>query len=146
MWKVPSIHQEERRHPCHQRQGTWSQEICTIKPVQLTLNLPSYFFTIFLYLYPKFLYLLNFSWVSFSLSKRYKNFLFWSFLGVFIFLERLPCTYKNLIKFVCFSLIDLSLVVQFLDQTRDPKGSRKTFPSFTVQTSKLSWSGTLPPF
>lgn len=43
-----------------------------------------------------------------SLSKKYKSFLLWSFLWIFILLGRLPYTHKNVIKMVCFSTMNLS--------------------------------------
>lgn len=46
-----------------------------------------------------------------SLSKRCKSFLLWSLLLVFILLWRLPCTCTNLIKFICFYSVNLSLLV-----------------------------------
>ena len=57
---------------------------------------------------------------------------------------RLPCTYKNLIKLVCFSPINLSLSFQFLDLATDTKRVKENcFFPYNTNAKTLCWSGTL---
>ena len=81
-------------------------EICTnlIKPILIFLITSSHLLP-----QPRILSLLHKCIVS--LFKKYISFLPWSLLWVFILLWRLPYTYKNLIRFVCFSPVNLSLSI-----------------------------------
>lgn len=62
-----------------------------------------------------------------SLSKRYKHFLLWSLLWVFILLWRLPGTCQNLMKCVCFSLANSCYVSLILRPSQKPKEGRGGF-------------------
>ena len=46
-----------------------------------------------------------------SVSKWYKSFLLWSFFQVFVLLRRLLHIYKDAIKLVCFSPVNLALSI-----------------------------------
>ena len=108
MWKLPSLNQEESdiliaRENLGPRR-LYKQNLFLSHHLLLLAQNPlsHQFFTNLLFL-----------------CLRYKSFLFWSLLQVFILMWRLPHTHKNLINCVCFSPINLPLSVSFLDPYRD---------------------------
>lgn len=91
MWKIPFLHQKLNRHPYHQRQGVQGWEGC--------INKPGYFFTNSLP-HTQTSLSCQFLTVFFSLYRRYKSCLLWSFLLVLYFYYEIKFVFLLLICFM----------------------------------------------
>lgn len=116
MWKVPSLHQEEGRHSYHQTGNLGTRNLCKLVKLNLTFRgtfspfrTPSP--------NPSDLPILC-KFIVVSLSKRYRSFLLWSYLWVFILLCRLLWkSHQNTEIFYKICMLFSTCLCQFNFQT-----------------------------
>ena len=138
MWKVPSLHQEEGRHSYHQTGNLGPRNLCKLVKLNLTFRgtfppfrTPSP--------NPSDLPVLC-KFIVVSLSKRYRSFLLWSYLWVFILLCRLLWkSHQNTEIFYKICMLFSTCLYQFNFQR---VGTLKRWG----ETSFLSYSFCHPPW